>query len=377
MIQREADNNFSEKTVSPPGATAKEIDDFIIKRTDCEVLGIQPLATRKEIKTAHRTLVRKFHPDFNRHLTQELRKKTEEITQRINNAKDALLQLAPATSSAGTTGTNDSSENVPPVANDYDYDYDYLAPPVEEGPSNWWYNLKSYFKGMVEMDLDRKKLFAYELMLEIEREKKSSVTVKALKKFQQMRYVFRFPQLEDTIENYMASLKDVTPAELSNQIIQVLNSLDIEPKALEEMINSLPRRMGIRENIRNEVSTIQQALKTLKIPEDQGIQDTINIYNALKQLQDYGVVIDIPTVEGISNINPITQLSLITRISKSSDDVTIINELIVYITPVNDLDLRIYFNIREGSFYKFRWKDISVPGQIAVRYAEYEKKRKN
>lgn len=62
--------------------------------TPYEVLGIQPTASRDEIVSAYRGLVKQYHPDLLRSFGPKLRDLAEQETQRLNWAKDEALKRA-------------------------------------------------------------------------------------------------------------------------------------------------------------------------------------------------------------------------------------------------------------------------------------------
>ncbi|MCY3702403.1 MAG: DnaJ domain-containing protein [Rhodospirillales bacterium] len=61
------------------------------------MLGIAPTASDDEIKTAHRSLVRKFHPDHlvSKGLPDELIEHATERLAAINSAYEAIMKSRP------------------------------------------------------------------------------------------------------------------------------------------------------------------------------------------------------------------------------------------------------------------------------------------
>jgi len=81
-----------------------------LNRTAYEVLGIPTTATQDDVAKAHRTLMRKFHPDLNPHADQNHAKTINEAFDNLKNAAardtyNASLRHAPT----GNTGDTDAA----------------------------------------------------------------------------------------------------------------------------------------------------------------------------------------------------------------------------------------------------------------------------
>lgn len=68
-----------------------------------EVLGVSPNATKEEIKTAYRELVKKYHPD--RYTDEVMKAKATEKIKEINEAYDILIKGKNAGTSAHSNGS--------------------------------------------------------------------------------------------------------------------------------------------------------------------------------------------------------------------------------------------------------------------------------
>ncbi len=76
-----------------------------MNRDPYEVLGVSPNATDEEVKTAYRTLARKYHPD--NYANNPLSDLAEEKMQEINDAYDAIVRMRKnggGRQSTGSTG---------------------------------------------------------------------------------------------------------------------------------------------------------------------------------------------------------------------------------------------------------------------------------
>ena len=69
-------------------------------RDPYEVLGVKPTATDDEVKTAYRTLARKYHPD--NYVDNPLSDLAHEKMQEINEAYDAIVRMRKNGGSAGS-----------------------------------------------------------------------------------------------------------------------------------------------------------------------------------------------------------------------------------------------------------------------------------
>ena len=64
------------------------------KKSPCEVLEIEPDATKAEIRRAYRTLANRYHPDKTAHLGPEFQALAEEKFKEIQQAYDILIKGA-------------------------------------------------------------------------------------------------------------------------------------------------------------------------------------------------------------------------------------------------------------------------------------------
>ncbi|MCD4722060.1 MAG: DnaJ domain-containing protein [Desulfobacula sp.] len=87
--------NFTSNTNTRPNtgqANQKKTSSSHIPKTPHEILGIGPNASKKEIQTAYKEAIKKYHPDKLSHLGEEFSDLANEKFLEIQNAYDTLMK---------------------------------------------------------------------------------------------------------------------------------------------------------------------------------------------------------------------------------------------------------------------------------------------
>ncbi len=88
-----------------------------------EVLGVSPNASEEEVKSAYRSLVKKYHPD--RYANTDLADLANEKMQEINEAYDTITKNGFNKNTSGYGYTNASYSYSDPYSSNYSSDYNY------------------------------------------------------------------------------------------------------------------------------------------------------------------------------------------------------------------------------------------------------------
>jgi hypothetical protein len=83
----------SNRTTQDKSRTNFKDSSSKIKKTPFEVLGISPRASRKEIQTAYKDAIKKYHPDKLSHLGEEFSNLANEKFLEVQEAYDTLMNM--------------------------------------------------------------------------------------------------------------------------------------------------------------------------------------------------------------------------------------------------------------------------------------------
>lgn len=356
-----------------------EIRDFNLAVDYYNLLGVQKAATQDEIKKAFRFLARKFHPDKNEHLSKEDKDRGEEIFKKLNEAYGVLSdpkkrarydQLRQPANESASGGPSKRERSATPDINDLfgGMDLNDLFP-----------GFSSIFEGTPfssssvtpEQQKEAKEKMERESRIrDLEFKLYSSDHIYEIKfyleKLQEVGKIFEFTDYMDG-----GSKKSFQPQEILVLINNAVEHMNSDEENFDRIIKKIPGIRRIRDNVELELKKRKEAFKILKTNE----ANEMDIGRALEDLSEMFAKIRVK--DEVVDLD--FELAKVDKIfnSENRSNPEKINELILGLTKTWDLDLKIYFLLRDNpgsKSWRFEHESVFIPFEIKDRYEEYKQK---
>lgn len=344
----------------------REVKNFNISQDYYALLGVGRSASGDEIKSAFRKLARKFHTDLVGDLSPASQQKCEGIIRAINEANTIL-------SNPSERAKYDLS--LTPMSGEPRRKETAAARPIDDFNSFMYriFEDAGFFTPPRSNPSKREAPQPYDIDEWKRREQRARVLegelinanisqmITILSKLQKLNYVF-----EVTNDS---KKERISPKKISTLIIEAIDNIDDESKRTAS-INALPIEKGIREKVKAELEARIKAINSLKKRDASGPEILQALDVLSRTLREIYTTIDGQSV----TVVPKTELDKIRQLSANHLNSNFVNELIVQITPWLNIDLKMYYYIREKA-QGAEWKNAPIPESIAVRYKAYKSRR--
>jgi len=377
----------NEKEVEERLIRENEIRNFRPSNNYYILLGVPMNASMEQIKTAYKGLAKKFHSDVVLDLSPELQLKSQRIIQAINEAKSVLSNDAKRAqydltqpivrTNEARPGVRQEARRAHPLDDFFrdlfnggfsmgNFDMSgFGSPPFAQKPRTPETPVQK-----AEAQSRAKEQQMRTLENNVRRARNIGEIVTALEELQKLGYSLEYTNYQDYHPARGFGKNHFSAEQLIALINTAVKNMRAEPRVFDASIDALPGEMNIKYRVKSELENRRDAFDTLrKVDPNLG-----EIRTALEQLSRMTDQVT-TKVNGLSEkVNLEQQIDFIRKISVFRSQPESANTLITQVTHWNDIDLKIYYELREKS-YSRRWENSIIPPSIAQRYKEYIMKR--